>query len=437
MYILNYYFLYTVMDKYTCKKSNCRIKTLDNPKSFTQKKMSKSNKAIASQKKQKDIVKSESESDDDFGTNYSTGSYASNAEEDVEEENTQSTYMETKQYSEEVLSAEAGIPYYEVEFIGQAKIPVSEFVKSGKNGPDLNGDCNIVFNLDNGRLKLGRRTNLADFAPLSCGGGDDKKKKKNKGEAESGNLDIVKSIRFEDFKFNYDREFVISMDSVPKFNSEGFYGESTCVNHVVMPGALSKKNSGTLEILNRPISNRVILFQNQYPGVSLDTFAKDIQPAREGLSLVHFGSPLIGMINEHKAADTKNGVYNAPSQGLERTKQVLVPNKLIKVYKPKTMELMKNSISYANVTNGFKITFTAPIPDHRLAAHREWVRTSRQSGKPFFGFGDPYHRNNASLASTFDNKSAMNLDSVEDLDIAFKCIVQYRHINDEPIQLKI
>jgi hypothetical protein len=344
-----------------------------------------------------------------------------------------------KKYTQEQLDAEADITYYVVEFIAHAKIPASEFIASSKNGQDLNGTGDIIFSLDNGRLKLGKQTNADDFMRLTSGNmpTDNKKSKKKNGTVDqSSNLDIAKSVRLEDFKFNYDNQFVITANTIPKYANEGYYGNSNNVNHVVMPGAMSKLDSDKLELLNRSISTRVILFQNQYPGVSLDTFANDIQPAREGLSFVHFGSPLIGAINEDKAGDTPDGVYKAPTAALERTMQVLVPTKLVKTYERKMLDVMKNSISYANVINGFSLTFTAPIPDHRLAAHREWVKTSKQSGMPFLAFADHYHRTNASLSTTFSNKKeAINLNELPDLDISFRCIVQYRHITNEPIQI--
>lgn len=414
------------------------------------------NNNAATESKNRKPVLEELDSDDDYGTAYSTGSFDSMSQQDEKLDANVSTTAtannsaadkndnKKKVYPPEVLESEANITYYEVEFIGMAKIPVSEFIKESKNGQSLNGDGNIVFTLDNGRIKLGRRTNAADFKKLACGnnGTDDKKKKGgNRGlidETKSNtSLDIVKSIRFEDFHFNYDNQFVITMETVPKFDSEAFYSESQNVSCVVMPGAMKRISSDGLVVLNRPISNRVILFQNQYPGVTLATFEEDIQPARENLSLVHFGSPIIEMINNDGQADTKTGVYSGPSPGLERTNQVLVPTKLVRKYKQKTMEVMKNSISYANVTNGFKITFTAPIPDHRLALNAEWGKTSRQTGMPFYGFGDPYHRSNASIATILNSKPDVNIKEMPDLDISFRCIVQYRKINDEPIPLNI
>lgn len=401
-----------------------------------------SGEAAKNEKNKVQIIASDDDSDD-----FSEGSYTPMDEPKekaivkitANEDKKSSPAPSIKQYTPEQLDAEADITYYEVEFIAHAKIPASEFIVSSKNGQDISGAGDIVFSLENGRLKLGKHQNAEDFVNLTCSNMpvDTKKSKKKNDTVElSSNLDIVKNVRFEDFKFNYDNQFVITANTIPKYANEGYYGNSTNINYVVMPGAMSKVGSDKLELLDRSISTRVILFQNQYPGVSLDTFANDIQPAREGLSFVHFRSPLIGAINEAGVADTATGKYAAPTTGLERTMQVLVPTKLVKTYEKKMLSVMKNSISYANVINGFSLTFTAPIPDHRLAAHREWIKTSRQSGLPFLSFADHYNRTNASISSTFSNKKeAISHSELPDLDASFKCIVRYRHITNEPIHI--
>jgi hypothetical protein len=323
--------------------------------------------------------------------------------------------------------AEANIHWETVEYIAIAKVPYTSLLKDLKSGrPQLVDDGQIVFDLATERLKYGKRTNGFDFAL------PDTKKEAAKAKLSR---DIVKSIEIKNFRMNYDNLFVISVN-VPKCQSEEFYDSSHTVSHVVMPGDLATENS--FSILDRSIPNWVINFHNRFPGVSPDTFAKNIQKTNNGLSLVGLNSPLIAFINlDKRAHDTDNGRYEVAS--VPQTNQVLVPNKLVREYKEKTAEILKKSISYASVTNGdISVVLSVPVPEYRRDQHTLCKQTKGQEGQPFLGFADPYYKENQALSSNASFTKNEIFEKLKDqhLDIQFRMIVTYRKL-DKKIDLNL
>ncbi len=362
--------------------------------------------------------KAKSESEDLMGSELSNKSGEENTIEEGagEEGNENQVYQpedgieEEEEGLPEGLDAEgpAAINWDTVEYVARVKIPFSELVKLT--------DGELELSLLNKRLKYGKRTRVGDFSM------------KNK----DGNHDIVKSIDCLHYTCNTTDLFIIGVPSVPAFMSEGFYEDTGHVNQYVLPFQLSSSEPRDVNVLNRNITNSVIDFQNRFPGLTLSNFKKHIQYVNENNTYVHTDSPMVGLINEHLEAKGKNLLVAS----VEQKNQVLVPTKMAKKFEKKTMDLMKEVISYANITGNYTMKMHRPIPDECLAQHKKYVKSGGTDGKPYLGFAegmpvDQFIKGlSASQASDLANvaKDAM-------LIMNFVCRIQYKHITGEKIEL--
>jgi hypothetical protein len=352
-------------------------------------------------------------------------------------QNSSSLSSKTKgrEYTQQQLNAEANVAWEEVEFIGSTRIYKKDLLNSQGQ---LKGDGTIKFCLQDGTLKYGKRTNAPDFAPI-----DTKKKASGTTELNSGNHDIVKSIEFTSFTLKgYDEEFLVSVN-VPKFQSEGFYNESPMVNKIIMPQELNSDKGQYVEVLTRKITNAVILFQNNFPGISPENYQKHIQRCDDKYSLVHLDSPILAIFNSEQKDERKK--HLKATKGLEKTKQVMLSNKIVSKYEIKATEVMKKKISYANITSGFEVTLSTVIPAHRLEAHQKFMKTNK--GKPFLAWADNYNLESASKLKDFDsnivggaNESkslASSSNQSEYVEARFRCVVKYLKITDKPVEINI
>ena len=322
-----------------------------------------------------------------------------------------------------IMTSEANVHWESVEFIGSMKMEKSKLLNS-KGELKENGVLN--FNLHDGTLKYGERSNAPDFAPLNS---------KKKASGSSGNHDIVKSIEMTAFSLKgYDEKYLIEVN-VPKFQSEGFYNESETVNKIILPNELDSSKGENIQILSRKITNSVILFQNQFPGINPETYQKHIQKCDENFSLVNLNSPIIGIYN----ADPRNQGKKIlrPQKGFEKTNQVMMKNRVVLKYEEKSTEAMKNKISYANITGGFEVKLSAVIPHHRLAEHKKWVSTSGAQGKQFLAWAEGINTSSKSKNLDSNMNEKPTTDCSDCIDVQFKCIVKYIKITDKPVEINI
>jgi len=302
----------------------------------------------------------------------------------------------------------AAINWDTVEYVATVKMPFSEVAKLT--------DGILELSLLNKRLRYGKRTRIGDFSM------------KNK----DGNHDIVKSIECLKYTCNTTDFFIISVPSVPAFMSEGFYEDSGHVNQYVMPYELSATEPRVVSILNRNITNSVIDFQNRYPGLTLSNFKKHIQYVNAKDSYIHTDSPMIGLINEHLEAKGKEPLV--PS--VELTNQVRAPTKLVKKFETKTMDLMKEVISYANITGNFTMRLRRPIPDECISEHKKYVKSKGTEGKAFLGFAHGMNMDEFIKGLSSSQAADLAQRAQESyLIMNFVCLIHYKHITGEKIEL--
>lgn len=305
----------------------------------------------------------------------------------------------------------AAINWDTVEYVARVRMPFSELAKLTKSTDGV-----LELSLLNKRLKYGKRTRVGDFSM------------KNK----DGNHDIVKSIVCSNYTCNTTDFFVISVPSVPAFMSEGFFEDAGHVNQYVLPYQLSATEPRDVNILNRNITNSVIDFQNRYPGLTLSNFKKHIQYVNEEHSYIHTDSPMVGLINEH--LESKGAEPLVPSTELKN--QVRAPTKLAKKFEKKTMDLMKEVISYANITGNYTMKMHRPIPEECLVEHKKYVKSGGTEGKPYLGLAhgmnvDQFIKGLSSSQAADLAQSAKEAYLIMD----FVCCIQYKHITGEKIEL--
>ena len=202
---------------------------------------------------------------------------------------------------------------------------------------------------------------------------------------------------------------------------------------MVMPKQLNANTGVTIYVLDRLITNGVIQFQNKYPGVNPETFKSDIHKytARDLPTKyrVNLNSPIIELYN---AKNHKKLHKTKADRGFEEDGLVSMTKKDVKHYSNLTEEAMKKQISYANITNGFEVTLSIPIPAPRLEDHNEWLK-GRDKGSPFLGFADAYH---SDTVSSFDVKPSSSFIDTP-IAVNFRCIVTYKKISNDIIDLDI
>jgi len=301
-------------------------------------------------------------------------------------------------------------------------------VDNGKGGIKLKDKGVITLSVANGGLQLGTRTKEGDFkmSAVTLKPVDGKMKKKLNLPLNS---DIVKSAYLEGFNIEgWSERVLMRLSTIPKFQEEGFFGNSETVTKMIMPHEW-KSQSHRIKIFDRTINNGMFSFQSKYPGASPQNLHKGIQKPVNGFCLVDFNSPVVGTINIDKKAHVEGGVYLAPS--LVETNQVAIPKELVKIYTAKALKSMSYGISYGNVTDDrFTIEFETTVPTHMASAHTEFLKTG-QTGRQFLGFADPYKSNTMSLGAVINENIKSRTAIFKEpnshaLRIQGKLVVQYK-----------
>ncbi len=285
----------------------------------------------------------------------------------------------------------------------------------------------ITLSVQDGQLQLGYRSNEADFRVKAEPENQNGKLNKKKAEPVILDSDIVKSIYLTGFKMEgWSDNVLLHMTTVPKFKSEGHFGNSVHVNKMIMPHEWVKPNH-RIKIADRAINKGMMDFQKKYPGCSPENLAKSIQKNTATTFLVDLDSPLIGVINKHNGAHVEGGQYlNAT---IPETNQVLVTKAVVKTYMPKTLKSMSYGISYGNVTNNrLSVSFEAPIPHHLLAKNKEYEDSKGTMGRQYMGFADPYKSDPMSLShlnSSIKTKSTLFKEAAPTIRISGKLEFEY------------
>jgi hypothetical protein len=154
-----------------------------------------------------------------------------------------------------------------------------------------------------------------------------------------------------------------------------------------MPHQLTRGQGIQFELLNRPISNQVIEFNNAFPDWTVDNMFSKVMKLDAKSVLVPFDSPFIEIYN----CMNENAQITGPSPGLEAKNQVMLRTKTFKTYAPITRDALKNQFSRANITNenGLQLIFSRPVPPHRLKEHRRAVANKGNGiDRTFLGYAD-------------------------------------------------
>ena len=369
----------------------------------------------------------EEDEDDDYSYGAdSQESFAENgSQEDLngdynEDEETTSPELNM---TEEEKAAEAKIQWDTVDYHFDHEFDLADLVSDSNKGLKLENDGSLKLSVENGFLEMGYRSHGPDFI---------------ESEDLSHNSDIVKSIHIEGLKITgWEDRILVSLATVPKFSEEGHYANSKNVNQFIYPHEW-KDTRKSIEIINRGITNSMMNFQKKYPGISPENLARDIKKSDMNNFLVKLSSPVVSMINNDKAADNDLGTYTQPD--LVKTNQVLIPKEIVRVYRAKTLDLMRKGVSYANITdNRFSISFEVPIPSFLKAKHEEWKTSKYETGRQFLAFADTGYKNRLALGSQVSENPKTKALLFKDpasrfIRVQGKVVIRYKKMNQAVIK---
>jgi len=235
----------------------------------------------------------------------------------------------------------------------------------------LKNNGRLIFNLKNGRAKLDKHSNKEDF----------------RADLPLGNNDLVKSVEIINLTSDYKQKMLLSFKTIPTFDKEGARDGVDYVTHTLPLAALKEEKSYNKLIFERPINNGVIDFANAFPGQNPDNMDKKISwytdpltnKITHGLISVNPKSPhpLVFFYNQdHPEGHDLN--INGPGPGLSQLQAVLLSKEDIDKYSSIAKEKLKQRISLGDVTNGFSVELSVPVPSG--------VEPSK-----FYGFADARH----------------------------------------------
>lgn len=303
-------------------------------------------------------------------------------------------------------------------------------VESNNGGIGLKDGGVITLRVKDGSLQLGTLDREGDFkvkSVIPTTSGDGKLKKK---AALPLSSDIVKSAYLENFKIDgWSERVLVRLSTIPKFQEEGFYGDSPNVAKMILPGEWAATNH-RIKLFDRVINKGMLDFQTQYPDASPENLHKGIQKPINGFCAVVFNSPVVRIINLEGKAHVPGGEYLEPT--IKETNQVLIPKQLVKIYTEKALKSMSYGISYGNVTSDrFTIQFEAPIPRHLAGRHAQFIKTDGKTGRQYMAFADPYKNNvmglGAALNENIKTRSALfKDDATQSLRLQGKLVLQYK-----------
>lgn len=399
----------------------------------------KGGKAVVAPKKVKVVV----QEDDSFGAgsteDLSGASVTVSEEGSVEASATEEVVQPKVEMTQEMKASEANIKWDKLEIHFDHEFDLNDYVTENNKGQlKLENNGNLVLSTENGILRKGYRSKAPDFEPKA------KDTKSNKKMEQ--NSDIVKSVHLEHFKMHgWNEKVVMNLTAINKFQEEGHVGESETVNHMIYPSEWqNSKTAKPITIINRTITNSMMNFQKKFPGVNPENLARGITKNGENDDyLVDINSPMVAIINIDKAADTESGEYTPESPNfIKKTKQVLIPKSIVRVYRAKTLEEMSKSISYANITDDrFAISFEVPVPSSLLAKHQDYVATKGTAGRQFLGFADtPFKNKIGSLGASVSDTTKISKNALlKDVNDRFvriegKLVIHYKRINQETLE---
>ncbi len=286
------------------------------------------------------------------------------------------------EYSKEFLDMETTRPWDKLEMIGTMAITRDEYLAR----LEKTGNADLTFSFAEGNLHYGKR-NPNHFKLNSS-------KSRAKVKDDHPN-DIAKSMTLHHFTSNGLKDNITLIETnVEKFASEGFIGNSDYITASLMPGQLDELNSNggskTFELFSRSMDNNSMVFLQQNPGRSHKNIKADIKQFHSNQFTIPIAHPIMSV---YGALNPDKPIQPSKDKKLRKKGLVVVSKKFLSDYEPITVDAMKNSISYANITGkeGIVLTFKAPILPEAKAAHAEFVASEGKRGEPYLGF---FHGNN-------------------------------------------
>jgi hypothetical protein len=343
-------------------------------------------------------------------SNSSSSDWGSDSEESVEE-GSPSEFR--AQYDEEDLPKEqccqeAPVELSKVRFFFEKTFRPCDLFDS-KGG--LKNEGKLVLSVSNGELTLDTH-NAEDFplespldtstlTPLDAarrkhGHHHGRKGGHRKGHRGGLHRDIVKGITLSKFTTNWEKAFGVELSTVRAIGNEGYHNRNKMVTRLFATREVSATEARDYEILNRKITKGTIVFQNKYPGATVENF--DAAYTRAGPNmLIPFRNPFVMY---HNAMETTK--IKGPTANLEGFIQV--PLEVAKKYTEITRKEMSSGLSFGDISNDFTVTFFLPMPEKRLAGHQEYLATGK--GRRFDSFADKY---NALPLSKLNAKNEQNV----------------------------
>lgn len=296
----------------------------------------------------------------------------SSEEQQIESIPMKNPFIKRNNTSLKQTDGEANIPYETAVFIASRSFKPKHLI--GKDGK-LKNDGRVLFSLADGSLRLAKATNMKDFEYSATDG-------HKKSHAFN---DIVKSVSLTKVTSNWDKMCVVECTSIPKFNKEGFFDNSSCVNAVIMQGELSPVKPTDFDIVTRPVKAATIEFQNMFPDASPDNFDKVISYCNnDEHRLIPLNNPAALFFNRLPRQEKLDGDV---SKKFPFRDHITVKAETAKKVIETTKENMQNRISYGDVTRNFSLSLYVPMPTNRKNSHESFKKGDK-GGVEFQGFAD-------------------------------------------------